>query len=1410
VDSSTTIDTTIDDDVEVIDGLDPPTVVDIVPPAAISGKVRSLGSSEVRFSGDTVGGLWASDSSTIAIYGGEIGRLFPLRILPLEENPPGPVVLADGVDDDSHWFEVIRADGSSTINMCGGSTLYQYVFSHVVPLGSSIPVIPAFSKHPDLVAYDSAEINFFGGEITGIEANDGSTVNLHGGRPGVVIARASSTVNLHGGDVPNRGLYSVPWSSAFSAEFQVLDQSVLHVFGYDLESQAGRYVGTLEDYTPLIIDVAREQQRQVELHELTRAPQQVVRADRTIDQADPALAEVIVRDGPSQPTTLQIGAGARIWELDVKDSSVASMSGGTVRTQIRAGDTSQVSFSGGRVFGGIWADASSSVDISGGLILGESAAVTADGQSVVNIRGGYLDSNEHTGLAARGSSTTTISGGVLEYVRVGGSSKVTMLDGRISILYCEDASTVELAGGDPSGFRAGGSSRVSLSGGWFSGSVRASDSARVDVYGYGLGFADGLLTGRLTDYSRLQTSVVLGDTAEVILHEMEQPAPVVLDRDATIDSSDAYRRSRVHVVDGPTGTTEVSIVDGAKVGYLSAQGSSVVEQTGGLVNLLEAAGDSRVTQSGGLAGTFRAMDGSHAEISGGTIRDRLEASGQSTVAVSGGSIAAGVTLSGQSSVTLTGGSVGGRLESCDQSTLTISADLRTGAFWGEPLYLPLAVNVQPVVGPWVTANDQSTVKLSGTARIDSLTMRDSASLDMAGGYVYSLDVRGTSRAEISDGRVRYSTLRDAAAADVSGGSFRDFSLYGQATAEFSGGTFYRGEGYLKAADQSEVRLFAGRMPYDVFLSGSATMHVYGYNLALTDWLLTGTLTDYSTLYHRPVASDGTQIVLHQLDEPDPVLLDAPTTIDEQHSYPGQRVEVVDKALSRTVVSIEEGAKVGYLSVQDSSIVNFTGGETKGLEARESGVVNFVGGQVRDHMSLWGDSTVNYQGYMDYTTTIEANDNSTLNLSEGSAGDIVLNDASALNVSNGSFQDITVNHRGKVSISGMYRWAGHSSKLTANGFSTVVINVPGMSSSTRHLSHLTANDSSTVVIADGRLGVVAASGNSYLDVLGGVFTRLQTYGSSVADVSGGSLIGYFDASGAYESSVWRLSGGWIDDNLTAADSAVIHVYGYDLDLAGDVLTGVLADYSRIRQTVHVRDSAQVILHEIPEQPSVVIDHATTLDAANSYPRRRVEIVDGPSGATPISVVDGASIGRLQVRGSSMVDYAGGRTNDLEAGDSAVIKLTGGTIHDISARSQATLSFFDGTFAEVLADGQSVVSVHGGEFQSQFVAAGSCSVNIFGGTFRGRLTAKDFAEIHVFGRDLEIIPGRLQGSLADGTSLYALVDTLGHGQIVLHNIPEPSTLAGLFGAVAVLLLARARKRRKVMRHGVEISLRGIHRR
>ncbi len=225
INSDTTIDYLLEDNVNVVDGIATPTVVDIIEPAEITGYLRARDTSTVNLLGGSIGiDLESGGFSTLNISGGSVGR---------------------------H----VEASASSTVNMSGGS-----IGQRLRSLESTVINLSGGSIGTHLFAYANSVVNMSGGTVNMLMHSLGqSTVNISGGTvKGELTAWQSSTVNVSGGRFEDRLFAS--------------NSATVNIFGHDLQLSGGHLTGTLADGTPLDHVAITYYDGQFLLHEVPEPP----------------------------------------------------------------------------------------------------------------------------------------------------------------------------------------------------------------------------------------------------------------------------------------------------------------------------------------------------------------------------------------------------------------------------------------------------------------------------------------------------------------------------------------------------------------------------------------------------------------------------------------------------------------------------------------------------------------------------------------------------------------------------------------------------------------------------------------------------------------------------------------------------------------------------------------------------------------------------------------------------------------------------------------------------------------------------------------------------------------------------------------------------------------------------------
>ena len=224
IDSSTTITADLPTGIDVVEGLEPPTVVDLLDTAVVAGSVFVYDSSVFNmYGGDIDGDLRPLDSSTVNVFGGNVD-----------------------VDVD--------ARGSSTLNISGG------FFDEKIS-----------AKDQSVVTISGGIIENDEGESLGV--HNSAIVSISGGQFGRnLYVWDSGQLNLSGGSFLRGRLIVQPEAS-------------VDVYGYDLRLADDLLTGAWADGTPVSLPIWLDPGATVTLHNILKPD---LNLDGTVDRADVA------------------------------------------------------------------------------------------------------------------------------------------------------------------------------------------------------------------------------------------------------------------------------------------------------------------------------------------------------------------------------------------------------------------------------------------------------------------------------------------------------------------------------------------------------------------------------------------------------------------------------------------------------------------------------------------------------------------------------------------------------------------------------------------------------------------------------------------------------------------------------------------------------------------------------------------------------------------------------------------------------------------------------------------------------------------------------------------------------------------------------------------------------------------
>jgi hypothetical protein len=187
-------------------------------------------------------------------------------------------------------------------------------------------------------------------------------------------------------------------------------------------------------------------------------------------------------------------------------------------------------------------------------------------------------------------------------------------------------------------------------------------------------------------------------------------------------------------------------------------------------------------------------------------------------------------------------------------------------------------------------------------------------------------------------------------------------------------------------------------------------------------------------------------------------------------------------------------------------------------------------------------------------------------------------------------------------------------------------------------------------------------------------------------------------------------------------------------------------------------------------TVTIDENLTIDASSSFPDPGlhsdgllVQIVDGQSGPSVVSIVDGGLIGgSVNVRGASELYMSGGRIDaHTLIADSSTLTLAGGSISCRAAHCAA-----DDVAYVVHVKDNGTLNFQGGAIGTDVRLDDSAVANVFGHSFvvEGDLPAATGSPTGV----------RVQGIYGNGTPFdITFIRDVGSAQVFLHAVPETAS-------------------------------------
>jgi hypothetical protein len=211
---------------------------------------------------------------------------------------------------------------------------------------------------------------------------------------------------------------------------------------------------------------------------------------------------------------------------------------------------------------------------------------------------------------------------------------------------------------------------------------------------------------------------------------------------------------------------------------------------------------------------------------------------------------------------------------------------------------------------------------------------------------------------------------------------------------------------------------------------------------------------------------------------------------------------------------------------------------------------------------------------------------------------------------------------------------------------------------------------------------------------------------------------------------------------------------------------------------------------------------------AYDSSVVNVVSGSGGMIEAYgsnrvTITGGTFGGVFTSGGTVNMSGGTIWGSLSASDS-VVNLSAGLITNIVDFSDCTVNVSGGATGYVYSFGKGNFTVTGGDLSGLNIY-GTSLFNIYGGSFSDGIRADNDSIVNLYGHDLALanpVPDGpfatqydLTGTLSDGTILAMQVFEEDNGQILLHEVPEPGSLALLFaGSLSVCWRMRCRARHR----------------
>lgn len=911
--------------------------------------------------------------------------------------------------------------------------------------------------------------------------------------------------------------------------------------------------------------------------------------------------------------------------IDIRGDGTVDISGGVIEAVddgIKAKDQGTVFISGGSIDGlddGISATDSSRVLISGGTVSGDIQGLHTVDLARINVSGGTILG---TSLIEEASSLT-VSGGGLDAIQVRDDASVKILGGefRNVIELFDDAIAVRFF--DETGKPlTGGSGAFGNIVGNNANPIYDVTAVQEDTHFEELSQAIGVLNA--ADGEHVVVSIddgVLTDTVYVAENSTVNylggdVTRFVVDDDGflNIDGGQLGARpfgvnsrvtaigsSMVQISNGTINATaglaglrlrgySQSVVDGGRIGGgISLSSSATLTMNSGEVIResffwtdadvgITAEDSTQVTVNGGLIRGHDAgvsiRDEAEFRLNDGTVTGQLagiQATDDTSTRIRGGEINGDVLLRNLATLKISDGLINGDLIASDNTIVSIDGgeiadDLRLdrGSF---------ATVTDGIIRGDLEARDLGRLEVYGGQILGSINAQDQSIVRLFGQNMAQDDGRITG--QLFDGSaidsavttrdgvsvVAFESLTERGTFDNRQGNIAVFGDGPQEHVDFDANSVVDGD--LIVLDDGRANILGGTISGSLTAVRQGVIAFYG-----TDWSrevlsqetrVRGTLADGSEVDYR-ITNDqfdelrDVQVLTYEVIRRD-------TTISNENQVVDGNFAVFDGADGPTLLTIEQEHLVARFDVRESSRLDVRSAISSGeVLARDTagisldGTGEIVGG--KDGIFAQDSSQITIDGnalVFAQRDGIRVWDDSELTMTGGWVG--------------GNDDGVDVKNDGTAMITGG-RVSGGNMGIKAKNRSVVMIGGD---------ASIVGNENAIDLSEDSRLVV---SGDAFV---GAFFCRADCFGinateDSVVEVEGGTIAGETAAAVARDDAVINVRGGFWNSGLIAA-GGTINIFGEDLVLDGDRLTGRLDDGSLLNVLTTTEDGGRIVLSSI---------------------------------------------------------------------------------------------------------------------------------------------------------------------------------------------------------------------------------------